>query len=402
MKRSEQFTRVALLVLTAAVCFSGWRPARAASADEIPMATPPGVTLQGSVYGDGNGLTLYTSDKDTEPGKSACIDECAKAWSPVLAPANAKTSGNWSVVRRAEGKRQWAFKGKPTYTFTGDRQVGDAKGRAVDGGAWHPLSIDLADGLVTPAGIDVREVNDAGGRSLVDDRGLTLYVLDDSSSRAKRPISADWAPLYAAQIANSVGDFSVMSIDDGTEQWAYKGKLLFTFKRDVTPGHAKGIGTDARLRPALVARYFMPPNVTIRLNVGHGTVLVTTLGTALYLRDGFRYQVGTHHTRDASRGVPAVGRSIGVRGCDDVCTETWLPFVAPADAQPSGQWTILTRPGGTRQWAYRGYALYTNVGDKNPGDMTGNDSYDFLISRDAGTVSDPTLPTSLLWHVVYP
>src|SRR5204863_9055395 len=140
------------------------------------------------------------------------------------------------------------------------------------------------------------------------------------------PLSDDWEPLYAAQIANPVGDFSVMRIDDGTEQWAYKGKLLYRFTLDVTPGQAKGVATDSRLRPALVARYFMPPNVTIRSNVGQGTVLATTIGTALYLRDGFRYQVGTHHTRDASRGVPSVGRSIGVRGCDDVCAETWLPF----------------------------------------------------------------------------
>ncbi len=400
MKRSE-YLGMTTMVLVAVSCLFESRPARAASAD-IPMATPPGVTLQGTRYGDSKGMTLYTSDKDVQPGKSNCTEDCVKTWSPVTAPANTRPSGNWSVALRADGMRQWAFKGKPTYTFTGDKQVGDAKGNEADGGSWHALSIDLVDGLAMPAGIDVREVNDADGRSLVDDRGLTLYVFDDSASRGKGPISEDWRPLQATQIANPVGDFSVVSRHDGTEQWAYKGKPLYTFEPDVSVGHAKGVGTDPRLEAALVARYFMPSNVIIRSNIGYGTVLATTSGTALYMRDGFRYQVGTHHTRNASRGVPSVGRSIGIRGCDAACLEIWRPFVASNDAQPSGHWTILTRPDGTRQWAYRGYALYTNVRDKQPGDMTGNDTYDYLISQDAGKVSDPTLSTSLLWHVVYP
>ena len=120
------------------------------------------------------------------------------------------------------------------------------------------------------------------------------------------------------------------------------------------------------------------------------------------MRDGYRYQIGSHYSRDASRGVPAMGRQIGVRGCDEACTKTYRPFVAPADAQASGHWTILVRQDGTRQWAYQGYALYSYVGDKKPGDMTGNDTYEYMISQDASTIMDASLPISLHWHVVFP
>jgi len=38
----------------------------------------------------------------------------------------------------------------------------------------------------------------------------------------------------------------------------------------------------------------------------------------------------------------------------------------PADALPSGFWTIATRDDGARQWAYQGYPVYTNANDKKP------------------------------------
>ena len=162
-------------------------------------------------------------------------------------------------------------------------------------------------------------------------------------------------------------------------------------------GHAKGVGVDPRFSAALVTRYFMPANTIIRHNMGYGTVMATGDGRALYMRDGYRYQVGTHHSRSASRGVPATGRNIGTRGCDEKCLLTWKPYVAPADAAASGHWTIVTRDNGTRQWAYQDYAVYTYVNDKKAGDMTGNDSYDYLISEDATKIADTTLPISLNW-----
>src|SRR6185295_12036682 len=97
------------------------------------------------VYADAKGMTLYTFDKDS-PGKSACYDDCAKAWPPLAAPANATASGDWSVVTRTDGAKQWAFAGKPLYTFVKDTALGDAKGdKAAD--VWHVAAFQPAKGI---------------------------------------------------------------------------------------------------------------------------------------------------------------------------------------------------------------------------------------------------------------
>lgn len=79
---------------------------------------------------------LYTFDKD-EAGKSNCYDRCATAWPPLAAPAGAKPVGKWTVVTRTDGSGQWAFDGKPVYSFVRDTSSvpsGDGMG-----GVWHLL-----------------------------------------------------------------------------------------------------------------------------------------------------------------------------------------------------------------------------------------------------------------------
>jgi len=64
-------------------------------------------------------LPLYMSTADS-PGKSSCNDACAKRWLPVIAEAGAKRLGDWTIIVRADGQRQWAFKGHPVYTHVDD------------------------------------------------------------------------------------------------------------------------------------------------------------------------------------------------------------------------------------------------------------------------------------------
>ena len=79
--------------------------------------------------------TLYTNDTDPA-GKSVCNDECAKAWTPLFATSASKKKGEYSVIKRADGKRQWAYKGKPLYTSPNDKKSGDKTGDNADG-VWH-------------------------------------------------------------------------------------------------------------------------------------------------------------------------------------------------------------------------------------------------------------------------
>ncbi|MDT8908305.1 MULTISPECIES: hypothetical protein [Pseudomonas] len=62
--------------------------------------------------------------------------------------------------------------------------------------------------------------------------------------------------------------------------------------------------------------------------------------------------------------------------CNDKCAVNWPPLKAESTATPSGEWTVITRADGSSQWAYDGDPLYTFVGDKKAGDMTGDGKMD--------------------------
>lgn len=60
---------------------------------------------------------FYTYDRD-QPGRSNCNDKCAETWIPAYTTdRNAKDLGIWTVVARFDGSKQWAYNGKPLYTF---------------------------------------------------------------------------------------------------------------------------------------------------------------------------------------------------------------------------------------------------------------------------------------------
>ena len=93
-------------------------------------------SAKGKVLTDGKGMTLYTFDKDAS-GKSACNGPCAVNWPPLTAAAGAKANANYTVVTRDDGSKQWAYKGKPLYTWKNDKKAGDITGDGFLNGTWH-------------------------------------------------------------------------------------------------------------------------------------------------------------------------------------------------------------------------------------------------------------------------
>jgi predicted lipoprotein with Yx(FWY)xxD motif len=92
-------------------------------------------TGKGKALVDMKGMTLYTFDRDAA-GKSNCNGTCAQNWPPLMAAADAKASGDWSLVKRDDGSMQWAYKGKPLYTWVKDTKAGDTTGDGVNQ-VWH-------------------------------------------------------------------------------------------------------------------------------------------------------------------------------------------------------------------------------------------------------------------------
>jgi predicted lipoprotein with Yx(FWY)xxD motif len=107
-------TRLLAGLLLAAGCTLAW-------------AADPASIVNGAMVA-GNGMTLYTFDADKTPGSSACNGPCAALWPPLLVTAGEQPTGAYSVIVRADGARQVAYKGKPLYFYKGDQKAGERTG----------------------------------------------------------------------------------------------------------------------------------------------------------------------------------------------------------------------------------------------------------------------------------
>ncbi len=95
----------------------------------IPPAVRLITTTAGPTLVDvAKGMTLYTYASDATKGKSACNGQCATTWPPLMAAADAKPVGDWTIITRDDGGKMWAYKDKPLYFFASDTKPGDATG----------------------------------------------------------------------------------------------------------------------------------------------------------------------------------------------------------------------------------------------------------------------------------
>jgi predicted lipoprotein with Yx(FWY)xxD motif len=411
-----------------------------------------GIVREEIAYTDLRGHTLYTYDKDPA-GKSVCVDDCAKTWIPMAARSDAKPFGAWSVIVRPDGGRQWAFKGKPLYSFLKDEDPGSVAGvnvakivgRGPNVGSrgsfrgqrpkpgvlpegWHVALLYPNDDIKLPVGFSIKDSPDAGGLVMNDAHGHTLYMFDGNADEDQKDCngmscSTEWIPVEAPEIAQPSGDFAFISRHDGIHQWTFQGHGLYTYAGDLVAGDVNGMNTNPHWKVAAVVTYFMPQDVVIEKTTALGSIFATTSGQTLYRRDGWLNQSGGGHSFPHGQpNRPAVGRDIGTNSRCNIeqfdtmyevyaangfdCNKVWKPFLASKDAQPSGFWDIAMREDGTRQWVYDGYAMWTYAGDKKPGEINGNDSFDFVISEDpnkeasVGTQVDGI--ASLFWIVAEP
>ena len=236
-----------------------------------PPDVPPGfgVTTMstGRLLVNAAGYSVYYSDHDP-PGKSACDAVCAETFLPILAPALARPQGDWSLVERSAGIRQWAFRGKPLYTYRLDGDTHKQKGSDVEG--WHNVYLQRAP--APPDGFTVQDTT--AGQVLADAEGRTIYTYfcaDDAldqlgcdhptQTQAYRLAicgGGDWercvrAYPYVPAPANAKSGsraWSVVYIDPCTGRfadpkqegalrvWAYRDRPVYTFAGDKRPGDA--------------------------------------------------------------------------------------------------------------------------------------------------------------------
>jgi predicted lipoprotein with Yx(FWY)xxD motif len=114
-------------------------PAPTPVASSTPAATPASLKqlLGSSGWTSPNGFTLYVFAADTS-NTSNCNASCAIVWPPFAASAHDAATGNFSVIMRADGTRQWAYNSHPLYNYAGDTKAGDTNGNGLNqfGGIW--------------------------------------------------------------------------------------------------------------------------------------------------------------------------------------------------------------------------------------------------------------------------
>jgi predicted lipoprotein with Yx(FWY)xxD motif len=95
-------------------------------------AAAPAKTADGVLTGP-NGMTLYIYDRDAaNSGKSVCNGNCAALWPPLMASDTDQGSGAYTVIVRDDGKKQWAYQGRPLYYWVRDTRPGDKTGEGVN------------------------------------------------------------------------------------------------------------------------------------------------------------------------------------------------------------------------------------------------------------------------------
>jgi len=226
-------------------------------------------TPQGFILSDFDGMALYTLSTDKVSSKtmrvasaagsvpaqvvevkSACARDCQMTWRPLQAPwITASPGGDWAIVLRADRIRQWAFRGKPLYTYSGDGKPAEINGDGVSAADGEASVALLEAPPALPSWVTFASTD--GGEVLADPQRKTLYQFDaeqnvnrpsgGASERGCNQYCLDfYQPVLAKADAKPVADWTVITNINGQKQWAHKGLPLFTYRKDYVPGEITG------------------------------------------------------------------------------------------------------------------------------------------------------------------
>lgn len=275
--------------------------------------------------------------------------------------------------------------------------AGGASAAQVQAQAYRPPVADLEDYVPEPLppGFGVQHT-DVDGPVFVDADGMTLYRWPlnrlrngDAADRKNAPSSCTdvkqtvntglmspyppglllpdldtrptcvqlWPPVLAGDGAVPVGKWGVSVRDDGRKQWTYEGFPVYRSVLDTRPGQViggsrrGGRGDGGSHREPIGPTPNAPPAFVVR-TVATGRMLTNHVGFSIYVWDG-----------------DAPNRS----NCADDCLKDWRPVAAAQAAQAKGEWGIIERSPGIKQWTFRGRPLYTRVADSRFRSLEGSD-----------------------------
>jgi predicted lipoprotein with Yx(FWY)xxD motif len=96
----------------------------------------------GRILFDGRGFAVYAFTKDGR-SRSSCSGACAAVWPPYIVAAAPRAAAGvkrslLGTTRRADGRLQVTYRGRPLYYYVGDRSPGQilCQNVAEFGGTW--------------------------------------------------------------------------------------------------------------------------------------------------------------------------------------------------------------------------------------------------------------------------
>lgn len=87
------------------------------------------------------------------------------------------------------------------------------------------------------------------GAPLTGSNGMTLYTFDKDVAGSGQSVcvglcASNWPPYLVMPGEAASGDYSVVTRDAGSQQWAFKGKPLYFWSKDRKPGDRTGDGIN--------------------------------------------------------------------------------------------------------------------------------------------------------------
>lgn len=239
--------------------------------------------------------------------------------------------------------------------------------------------------------------------AFTDPRGKTLYTYKKDPAGKSACVAAcaeTWRPALAPDYAAPFGAWSVIARPDGTKQWAYQSKPLYTYSKDVDPGSVYGasparfggrrkdgagqwVGGGVRGSGLNNAGKDEPLPADWSVALAYPSEIKVPAGLAVReVPDAFAFAIVDH------RGLTLYSFASDP-GKDASFASHWRPAPAPQISKGVGDFATLVREDGIRQWTYRGKGLYTYAGDLVPGDAYGwNADKNFAVAA-VGTFNVP-------------
>jgi predicted lipoprotein with Yx(FWY)xxD motif len=230
---------------------------------------PPQFKVMPYAYGRlltlANEHAVYVYDQDTAT-RSNCTGACLERFSPILAPERIQSQGDWTTIERSPGVKQWAYRGKPLYSYNLEVKFPSFEGASEPG--WRNVFTQLAPPF--PKGFQITDT--LSGQMLADSKGRTIYTYncnDDAAdqldcSHPSQPQAyrlalcgkGDWKRcmvtfpyVIAGPDEKSETHFwSIKHIDPSTGRWveaghpgslrvwAYRDRPVYLCGRDKAPG----------------------------------------------------------------------------------------------------------------------------------------------------------------------